>query len=205
VYDFRGAAAPLRIGVVNKTSRPIWIDWNRSVLKYGSQIVLLSNNETAKEANEEVKNESRAPSAPEMIMPLNSSNRICGTVTDGDFVKRKKYTFTRELIQVGTNTRTLKRATIDEEHSPIVFDVVLSVRPFQNDSVVVVEHHFYISEIVATTIAPQKLPAHLQRRSAILQSTTLTGTGIAIITTVATIAATIGVLYLKSKLDEEDE
>lgn len=203
VYDFRGEDAPVKIAIVNKSKKPIEVDWDKSFLYKDSRSVALSSNKLSRSVPDELKEQTKIPKT-EFIMPNASLFRICGTVSKGHFLKNTGFQYKSETIAVGEGNRKIKKANIDIEKSPLLFSISLSLRPAEAPPVTI-ERAFYVSEIVATTIAPQKLPPHLQSRQAVLQRHTLTGTGLVIAGTAATIVIAVGALYLKGLLDDEEE
>ena len=200
VYDFRGEDAALKISIVNKWNQAMLVDWTQSSMDIDNKTYsLFTKNKT--------KSEDAGAFDPrgegvEMIGAGTSINKYCRRITGGKFVGRSGLKFNVEEITVDDHIRRVKRAELDKSNSPLSIRVRLSLKVADTGKTPrIMEHSFFLSGLMATTIAPQKLPMKDQQHSAVLKRTTITGTTITVIGSVVT----LGVILLIEQLKGEEE
>jgi hypothetical protein len=201
VYDFRGEDAALKISIVNKSNQAMLVDWTQGSMDIDNKGYSLFTKKKKKDPDDNVYDPTGE--GVEMISVGSSINKYCRQITRGKFVSRSGLTFTTEEITVDDHVRRIKRAQLDKSNSPLSIRVRLSLKVADTGKTPrILDHSFFLSGLMATTIAPQKLPMKDQEHSAVLQRTTLTGTTITVIGSVVTLGIIILLEQLKGEEDE---
>jgi hypothetical protein len=176
-YRFDGHNAPVQLEVVNKLSKPIYVDWKRSALimnnrafsyKAGSLTVSGSthtsvdnwfsrNNPglTSATTSSGFSSTVEFPRDLEFIPPTAQINESPLALT-ASFHTGEKGEFTRVRVPMEDGMMgDVMRATYDEGNSPLKFSSYLTLFVDQDLSKPVVFHHsFYISEILKSSYGP---------------------------------------------------
>ncbi len=176
-YNFHGHNAPVRIEVLNKLNKPIYIDWKRSALivndnaiSYlppaapitGSVYVRSStwfdnvSRSVSTSSTGSIDGSLGLPGEMEFIPPGSQIIKTLMGVTNSFHDNTRKGVSSREKVYVRFNyTRNVSKITFDEKDSPLRFTSYPTVYADGSlDKPVVLQHHFYISEIIKSNMGP---------------------------------------------------
>jgi hypothetical protein len=203
VYRFNGLRGPVQIGVVNKTNLPLLVDWSKSYfIKKGKYKPLYTprQNRKYKKRTEEgfglkiSEIEKIIPRQKQEPVPFNGSlNKVSVNLFPKSFLKPGGHPKERKIIQVADYPRKIKKYVFNKDNSRYSFRLQLAVGVEGSFSPpAVLDHSFYISELVVTKVPPEHLPEHADK--VMVQKPTITG---AILVTTGTIVVGAIVLWLK--------
>lgn len=177
-YNFYGYNAPIRIEVQNKLKKPIYIDWKRSALIVNenaisyvppsapiSGSVSVSSSTTFNNLNRSVTTSSSGnisgsvglPPDIEFIPPASQVSKTLMGVTNSfhDNPEKDRFTVEKVLRNNVSYTGRVWRAAFDEKDSPLRFASYLTIYvDGSTETPVVLQHNFYISEIIKSNIGP---------------------------------------------------
>ncbi|MDL2215382.1 hypothetical protein LJC00_04255 [Dysgonomonas sp. OttesenSCG-928-M03] len=171
IYNFNGMNAPITVGVYNKMSIPIYIDWRKS------GVVIDNHSATYKEpldiyaaygGDTSIVDFGRYLNDPEgicTIKPGTRSNTQVLELTNFNFHKIPKDRFQYNHIEKNANNdlSKLKRILYTEEDSPIYVETFLSIYESANNisEPLIFETAFYMSELIN---AESKKPSDLSNK-----------------------------------------
>jgi hypothetical protein len=167
VYNFSGYGGPLQLSVINKSKAMMEVDWEKSFFITGNKSRQLFT--PASKIEGEVERETSdgrtfslsgsllQQSQKQYIPPGTAVSKVCGEVA-GRFINTETYKMHREKVNVKGFSKKIRRVSLDKQESPVNFRVYLTLRPEDGKYPVVIDRSFFISELVATKVAPDDMP-----------------------------------------------
>lgn len=175
-YRFDGHNAPVQLEVVNKLSKPIFIDWKRSALIINNKAIsfkpgsLTVSGSTYTSVDNWMNRNNRGfnstsssssfsstvefPGDMEFIPPGAQVNQSPLDLTNAFQYGNSKEEFTRVKVAMASGiVGSVTRATYNENNSPLKFSSYLTLF-VEQDKPVVFHHAFYVSEIINTGYGP---------------------------------------------------
>ena len=208
VYKFNGIQGPVQIAVVNKTMLPLQVDWNKSFfIKNGkstslftpplrrkyrkkSEMRMITHNVAYSQKEKIIRGQSIEP-----VQFKGSINKVSLPLFPKGFLKGGHKE--REMVDMGGESKMVKRSVFSEENSPLGFRLQLALSVEGNPAPpVILDNSFYVSESIQARTAPKNVPE--QADKILIHKPTITG---AILYTTGVIVGTVAVLWLKTKLD----
>lgn len=160
-YSFTGESGALQIGIVNKSASGLQVDWNHSFLEKGGRVLPLT---TPAEKIQDMKKRKQFAQAaviagrpdPEFILPKGGLNKESIDLFGTGLLKGVD--FRRERLNTNGPAKKIRKAGFDKEHSPAAFRLRLAILPEGSPVPVVLDHSFYVSELMQTQVPPHRLP-----------------------------------------------
>lgn len=168
IYDFRGEYLPMLIRISNKLERPLLIDWKRSSVIINDQAISLKPEEVTNgsaisgttgvgrmvrysETRTDFTSVTSSSADLEMVPPRAYIERMPFKMAPEYFRDIPKAAWERRELELSNGRRVKKRVALFSEHdSPLRFRSYLTLQAEENGPVQVVEHSFYLSEIVSS-------------------------------------------------------
>lgn len=186
-YDFNGKDAPIHISIFNKTSKPLYIDWQRSSLilngkaiSYAGEKIEFSSithskgysyesydrrGSTVYENSREItQGEMNFPKTVSFIPPGSKVNES-PIVLNVNFKEISKKSY-RDFNIKDKDDNIIKVGRIDynQENTPLLFRSYLTMN-FEGGDPFVFEDEFYLSSLIKSKyLSPKKLPGSLNER-----------------------------------------
>ncbi len=154
-YSFFGENAPITIGIVNKTSRAVFIDWRKSGVVIDSVTSIFAERPFHSQYNNDEINFTEYmnnPQAISYIRPYSKLEKQVMELTNFNFDKLDKTLFIlqhTEADKYGKN-RQLKNIQYTERDSPLLMRIYLSIFEESSNAYdpLIFESDFYISELI---------------------------------------------------------
>lgn len=154
-YSFFGENAPITIGIINKTSHAVYIDWRKSGVVIDSMASPFAERTFHSQyGNEEINftEYMSNPHALSYIRPYSKLERKVMELTNFNFDRIDKTLFTLQHTEADKNgkNRQLKNIQYTENNSPLLMKIYLSVFDESSNKYdpLIFESDFYISELI---------------------------------------------------------
>ena len=176
-YCFKGESAPIQITVFNKTDKPIYVDWSRSVfiindlaVSYAGQNVGFSGSSEGVAYphggyyNGGFEGNFKISENISFIPPKTMATRKTLNIEVGFENLHKRNYKTQIMASKKEETFKIQRAHFTEENTPLSFRSYLTIYS-EPDKPMSFEQQFYISDLIKTAqIKPNNLPGDLAER-----------------------------------------
>ena len=156
-YSFYGENAPVSVAVKNKMCRPLYIDWNESVFRFGDNEENIFS--PAAYMGEEEKTE--------LIEPYSEKKRVLLEISNLDLRKIDTFFVEPQPIKKSNGkTVKLKRLYFDEESTPLYINSTIALRiGGKDEKPLYYEQDFYMSSIIKNcAFKPEKLDGYANGR-----------------------------------------
>lgn len=157
-YSFAGENAPVKVSVVNKMRRPVYVDWGNSFFSFGDS----TDNRISMAAY--MGNEYKKIST---IQPGFSKTKEIFELSGLYFDKLEKKLFRKEEVGIFSGKRrSLNVARFTEENTPLLMKSSLSLHPGSAIAEpIVYNQYFYIGQVInGGSLSPQNFADTTDRR-----------------------------------------
>ncbi|WP_165023147.1 hypothetical protein [Dysgonomonas sp. ZJ279] len=184
-YCFNGESAPIQITVFNKSSQPLYVDWQKSALivndvafTYGGEKLEMGGNvngyfiddmpmlyNSVGEFQGDFRGNINLPKYVSFIPPntMISHKPLRLTGVDLEVIPKKEY---KNMLMTDKNDQTVKvkQVNFEEENTPLKFRSYLTVYA-ENNKPIVFEQSFYLKNIIkSTSLTPKSMSKELAER-----------------------------------------
>ena len=190
-YKFAGNNGPATVGILNKLSTPIYVNWERSsviiegksitraveAVEFGASSSATTSNVFQWSNTVTTDVNGRIVQTPQLgFIPPNSYIQSQPINLMGQFSEP-----TKELIPRRENGTAIKYENFDREDSPLLFRsyITLSATP-DFAKPVVFDHEFWVSEVVQTEASPSTMKQFKNREDVYYTSSPAKGGGLAL-------------------------
>lgn len=172
-YDFYGENAPIRVGVYNRMSKPVYIDWRQSGVVIDEQTVTyrtsLENFRGGITKSGDFSRYLNDPDGFETVRPYVKQNTQVLELTNFNFrdIPDSRFREMRTQADLFGANREYKCIKYDEDNSPIYIFTFLTIYEKADDMTnpLIFEAGFYLSELInGESTSPSHIAAFKQQR-----------------------------------------